>query len=190
MVSEMAAIVVDWVGAFFVILFLLRFYFQWLRVPFRNQAGEFVLATTSWMVMPARRVIPSVLGLDLASWACAWVLQALILALLMMLGGRDLSSAPGIAASMLFAIALVDLVQYSVKILLFVLIVQAVLSWVNPHNPVQYALDAFTRPFLRPIRRFLPPVANVDLSPLVLMLVLVLLLVPIGALHRMARGLF
>ena len=99
-------------------------------------------------------------------------------------------SAPGIAAGMLFAIALVDLVQYSIKILLFILILQAVLSWVNPHHPMQFAFDTFTRPFLRPIRRFLPPIANVDLSPMVLMLVLFLLLVPLAHLRAMAAGAF
>ena len=190
MLSEMAGIVVDWVGAFFVIMLLVRFHFQWLRVPFRNQTGEFIMATTNWMVMPARRVVPTVFGLDLASWICAWMLQALVLTLLLTLTGRDLSSAPGIAAAMLFAIGLVDLVQYSIKILLFILILQAVLSWVNPHHPMQFAFDTFTKPFLRPIRRFLPPIANVDLSPMVLMLALFLMLVPIGALHRLVGGMF
>ena len=190
MLAQIASLVVDFVGGFFVLMFLLRFYFQWLRVPFRNQVGEFVVATTNWMVKPARRVVPSLLGLDLASFLCAWLLQAAILAMLLTIGGRDLSSAPGIAAGAIFAIALVDLLAISVKILLFVVIVQAVLSWVSQGNPLQYVLDAITRPMLRPIRRFIPPVANVDLSPLVLMLVLLILLVPIAELRAMAAGLF
>jgi YggT family protein len=190
MLAQMAGVVLDWVGGFFVVMFLTRLYFQWLRVPFRNQAGEFVLATTSWAVMPARRLIPSVFGLDLASLACAWILQALVLALLLTLAGNDLSSAPGIAAGMLFAIALVDLVQYTIKIMLFIVIVQAVLSWVNTQHPVQYVLDAVTRPFLRPIRRFVPPIANVDLSPMVLMLALILLQIPLAHLRGLVAGLF
>lgn len=190
MLTQIASLVVDFVGGFFVLMLLLRFYFQWLRVPFRNQAGEFVVATTNWAVKPARRVIPSLLGLDLASLLCAWVLQAALLALLLTIGGRDLSAAPGAAAGLLFALALVDLLQLSVKILLFVVILQAVLSWVNPGNPLQYVLDAITRPLLRPIRRLLPPIANVDLSPLVLMLVLLILLVPIAELRQLAGGLF
>lgn len=190
MLAQILALIVDFVGGFFVLMFLLRFYFQWLRVPFRNQVGEFVVATTNWMVKPARRVVPSLLGLDLASFVCAWLLQAALLALLLVIGGRDLSSAPGIAAGALFAIALVDLLSLSVKILLFVVILQAVLSWVNPHNPLQYVLDAITRPLLRPIRRFVPPVANVDLSPLALMLVLLILLIPIAELRGLAAGLF
>jgi YggT family protein len=190
MLVQIASLIVDFVGGFFVLMFLLRFYFQWLRVPFRNQVGDFVVATTSWMVKPARRVIPPLLGLDLASLACAWLLQAALLALLLAIGGRDLAAAPGSAAGALFAMALVDLLQLSVRILLFVVILQAVLSWVSPHNPLQYVLDAVTRPMLRPIRRFMPPVANVDLSPLVLILALLILLVPMAELRGLAAGLF
>jgi YggT family protein len=190
MLQQIASLVVDFVGGFFVLMFLLRFYFQWLRVPFRNQVGEFVVATTNWMVKPARRVVPSLLGLDLASLLCAWILQAALLALLLTIAGRDLSSAPGIAAGMVFAIALVDLLQLSVKILLFVVILQVALSWLSPDNPLNYVLDAITRPMLRPIRRLLPPIANVDMSPLVLMLALLILLVPIAELRQMAGGLF
>ncbi len=190
MFAQIASLVVEFVGGFFVLVFLLRFYFQALRVPFRNQAGEFVIATTNWAVKPARRVIPSVLGLDLASLACAWLLQAALLALLLVIGGRDLSSAPGIAAGALFVLALVDLVQLSIKILLFVVILQAVLSWVNPHTPMQFVLDAISRPLLRPIRRIVPPIANVDLSPMVLILLLLVLLVPLENLRRLAGGLF
>ena len=54
---------------------LARFHFQWLRVPFRNPVGEFVLATTSWMVLPVRRVIPGLAGLDLATLLLAWLVQ-------------------------------------------------------------------------------------------------------------------
>ena len=189
MLQQIASLVVDFVGGFFVVLFLLRFYFQWLRVPFRNQVGEFVVATTNWMVKPARRVVPSLLGLDLASLLCAWLLQAALLALLLVIGGRELGSAP-VIAGMVFAIALVDLLQLSVKILLFVVILQAALSWLSPGNPLQYVLDAITRPLLRPLRRLLPPIANVDMSPLLLILVLLILLVPIAELRLMVGGLF
>jgi len=189
MLQQIASLVVDFVGGFFVVLFLLRFYFQWLRVPFRNQVGEFVVATTNWMVKPARRVVPSLLGLDLASLLCAWLLQAALLALLLVIGGRDLDSAPAIAG-MVLAIALVDLLQLSVKILLFVVILQAALSWLSPGNPLQFVLDAITRPLLRPLRRLLPPIANVDMSPLLLILVLLILLVPIAELRLLVGGLF
>lgn len=191
MLADMAGTVLRWVGSFFVFMFLLRFYFQLLRAPFRNQAGAFVVATTNWAVVPARRVVPSVFGLDLASWLLAWVGEALVLTALQLLKGNDLSSAPGIAAAMLFAIALLNLVRYSLEILMFVLIFQALLSWLNPHHPIQDVLDVLSRPFLRPIRRFVKPVANIDLSPAILILVVVLILTyPMTTLQTLVAGLF
>ena len=73
---------------------------------------------------------------------------------------------------------------------MFALIVQAVLSWVNPYSPVAPVFDALTRPFLRPIRRFVPPLGNVDLSPLVLIVALQVLLIPLAHLRGLAAGLF
>src|SRR5688572_31925983 len=77
MFSQIAIFLIHTLATFFVFLLLLRFHFQWLRVPFRNSVGEFVLATTSWLVMPARRVVPGLAGLDLPTLLLAWVVQAL-----------------------------------------------------------------------------------------------------------------
>jgi len=190
MLQQIGSFLVDVVAGFFVYLLLARFLFQWLRVPFRNVLGEFIIAGTSWMVVPARRVVPSLAGLDVSSLLLAWLLQALLLYVLYLIAGIDFGSAPGIGAGALPVLALVDLVRFTLYVLVFALIVQAVLSWVSPHSPVAPIFDALTRPFLRPIRRFIPPIANVDLSPLVLILVLLVLLVPIAELRQVAGGLF
>ena len=190
MFGQIASFLIDVVVGFFVYLLLARFLFQWLRVPFRNVLGEFIIAGTNWMVVPARRVIPPLAGLDLASLLLAWLLQALQLYVLYLIAGIDFSSAPGIGAGALAVLALLDLVRFTLYILVFALIVQAVLSWVNPHSPVAPLFDAMTRPFLRPIRRFVPPLGNVDLSPLVLIVVLQVLLIPLAHLRGLAGGLF
>lgn len=190
MLQQIASFLVDVVVGFFVYLLLARFLLQWLRVPFRNVLGEFIIAGTNWMVAPARRVIPSIAGLDIASLLLAWLLQMLLLFLVYLIAGIDFSSAPGIGAAALAVLALVDLVRFTLYILVFALIVQAVLSWVNPHSPVGPMFDSLTRPFLRPIRRFVPPLGNVDLSPLVLIVLLQVLLIPLAELRRLASGLF
>jgi YggT family protein len=188
--GQIAGFLVDVVAGFFVYLLLARFLFQWLRVPFRNAVGEFIIAVTNWMVVPARRVIPSLGGLDLASLLLAWLAQAGALYVIYLIGGFEFGSAPGIAAGILAGLALLDLVRCAIYILVFSLIVQAVLSWVNPYSPVGPLFDALTRPFLRPIRRFVPPLGNVDLSPLVLIVVLQVLLIPLAHLRGLAGGLF
>ena len=69
---------IDSLAAFLTILLLLRFLMQWFRVSFANQLGKFVVQLTNWLVMPLRRVLPGVFGLDLASLLPAKLLQALV----------------------------------------------------------------------------------------------------------------
>ena len=171
MLAQIGVFLIDAVITFFVFVLLARFHFQWLRVPFRNPVGEFVLATTSWLVVPLRRVVPGLAGLDLASLLAAFVVQAFDLWAQAAIVGAQ----PGVGV--IAAIAAVDLVRYSLYILVFAVIVQAVLSWVNPYTPLAPAFDTLTRPFLRPLRRFVPPVGNVDLTPLILLLVLYVALI-------------
>jgi YggT family protein len=66
---------------------------------------------------------------------------------------------------------------------MFAIIVQVVMSWVNPYHPFAAVFDAMTRRFLRPLRRVVPPIANVDLSPLVLIILLQVLLIPLAHLR-------
>ena len=190
MLTQIAQLLVEVAAAFFVYLLLARFLLQWLRVPFRNPVGEFVLATTNWLVLPLRRVVPPLAGLDLASVSAAWLLQTLALWALYALGGWAFGSAPGIAALVLATLALIDLLRSALYILTFALIVQAVLSWVNPYSPLGPVFASVTRPFLQPIRRRLPLVANIDLSPLVAIVVLQVLLIPLAHLRALAGGVF
>ncbi len=179
----MLAVVVDVVVATLVWLFLLRFHFQWLRVPFRNPLGQFVVALTNWAVVPARRVVPGLAGLDIATLLLAWLTQMLGLWVLLSLGGQ------GLTPLALAATAAVDLLRYSVYILLFAIIVQVAISWINPDSPAEPLFDMMTRPFLRPLRRVVPPVANFDLTPMVLLVILYVLLVPLGYLRAAAGAL-
>ena len=182
MFAQIGVFLVDTVVAFFVFMLLARFHFQWLRVPFRNPVGEFVLATTSWLVVPVRRVIPGLAGLDLPTLLLAWLLQALGLWAQAAIVGAE----PGALA--VAAIALVDMLRYSLYILVFAVIVQALLSWINPYTPMAPVFDALTRPFLRPLRRVVPLAGNVDLTPLILLVILYVLLIMVNHLRMAAAG--
>jgi YggT family protein len=180
--AQIGQLLVDAVAGFFVYLLLARFHFQWLRVPFRNPVGEFVLAATNWIVLPLRRAVPGFGGFDLASLAAAWLLQSAAIFAIVALHGA--ATAPSVAACAL--IGAIDLLRMSLHILVFALIVQAVLSWVNPYHPMALVFDLVTRPFLRPIRRLIPLVGNVDLSPLVLIIAIQVVLIPLAQLPRLA----
>jgi YggT family protein len=169
--GQIGVYLVETLFGFFVLLLLARFHFQWLRVPFRNPVGEFVLAMTSWMVMPARRVVPGLAGLDLASLLLAWVMQCLCVWAVAAMRGVEPAGLDVIARAAL------DLLRYSLYILVFAILVQVLFSWINPYAPMAPVFNAITAPFLRPLRRFIPPLGGVDLTPLVLLVIIQILLI-------------
>jgi len=62
--------------------------------------------------------------------------------------------------------------RLAVYILIGALILQAVLSWINPYSPLAAPAHQLTRPLLDPLRRFIPLISGIDLSPLVAILLL------------------
>jgi len=170
---------------------LLRFYLQWARAPYRNPLSEFLHALTDFMVRPARRVIRGYWGLDLATLALAWLAQFLNLFFELQLRGYQVGAQAGLAFVGLIAMAAVMVLKMGLYIVMVAVIVQAVLTWIGPYSPVMPLLNSMTRPFLRVFQRFVPPIGNVDLSSLfVLVVCQLLLMVPVAYLEVTAARLF
>lgn len=154
---------------------LLRFAMQLMRAPFRNPLGQAVVALTDWIVKPLRRVLPGWKGLDWASLVATFLFQFLwLLAHHLLRGGFSLHAATIV---FLLGATVIALVKAMLWLLIIVVLVQAVLSWVAPDGPLAGLLNALTFPFLRPIRKVLPPLGGtLDLSPLVVIVIAQLLL--------------
>ena len=157
---------------FFSTLFLLRFMMQALRVSFGGQLGGFVMALTNWAVKPLRRIIPGIGGFDWASLFAALMLQLLLAGLLIGAAGQPLVADNLTLGLMVGWFAVRSLLRLAVYILIGALILQAVLSWINPYSPLAAPIYQLTRPLLDPIRRILPSISGIDLSPLVAILLL------------------
>jgi len=168
----------------FSLALLLRFYLQWLRAPARNPLGHFLSALTNWAVLPARRIVPGLWGLDLATLVLAWITEYVLVVTTYMLGGFSFGPAIGIDLVLFGVLAFIQLVKRSLYILMFAVIIQAVLSWVGTYSPATPILNALTKPFLRVFQRRIPPVGNVDLSPLFLLVVCQLLVMALAAVQR------
>jgi YggT family protein len=162
----------DAVVSFFCVLFLLRFMMQAMRVSFAGQLGNFVVALTNWAVKPLRRIIPGLGGLDWSSLFAALVLQLVLAGVLIGLSGQLIESDGATLAMMIGWFALRGLLRMAVYILIGALILQAVLSWINPYSPLSAPAHQLTRPLLDPIRRVVPLISGIDLSPLVAILLL------------------
>lgn len=173
MLTNTFLMVIDAVAGFFTFLLLARFYMQWARVSFHNPLGLFVLKTTDWLVLRLRRVVPAAGALDLSSLLPAVLMQAGLAALVLVLRGVPMG---GAAVLVLLGLGFIEVLKISVYLLFGAVLLSAILSWVNPYAPMRGMLEQFTRPFLAPLQKRIPPVANVDLSPLVLLLVLQIVL--------------
>lgn len=184
MLSQILRFLLDTIFSFFVYLLLARFYLQLMRAPFRNPLGQFVTALTNWLVLPARRFIPGIFGIDLASILLAWLLQSLLLVLLYLLRGGGFAAAPGMLIGVFLILGLLELARFSLYLLIGVILIQAVISWINPYAPLAPLFNALAAPFLRPFRRLIPPIGNVDLSPLFALVAAQLLLIPLDYLAR------
>ena len=171
MLIQILLFILDTVCGFMTLVLLVRFAMQWARVPFRNQLGQFIVVVTDWMVRPTRRLIPGLLGFDMASLLLAWLWQVIFQGLALGLAGSLLavSPAPTLVVALL---ALLDVAKISLYLVIGAVIVSAVFSWVNPYAPLAEVFNTLTRPLLRPFRRFIPPLGGVDLSPLALLLLL------------------
>jgi len=172
MFAQIADFLITNLFELFIYVVLLRFWMQVLRAPFRNPLGQFVIALTDWAVLPLRRVIPSFRQLDLASFIVAWIAAILMSVALYAISGGDLRT-PGLLQ---MGWLLLGLVRYSLNLLVLVVFVQVAFSWFNPHAPLAYVFESMTRPFYNLFRRFIPPIGNVDLSPLFVILIAYVLL--------------
>jgi len=190
MLSGALIFLVDTVFGLFTVALLLRFYLQWARAPYRNPLSEFLVALTDFIVRPTRRLLPGLWGLDLATLALAWLTQFVELLILHYLAGLQFAPQAGLAFAALVLMAGVKLVKLMLYIVMVTVVVQAVLTWVNPYSPVMPLLNSLARPFLRVFQRHIPPIGNVDLSPLFVVIVCQLLLIaPVAWLEAMVARL-
>src|SRR5262245_64388601 len=109
MISGALIFLVNTVFDFFAVALLMRFYMQWARAPLRNPLSEFLNALTDWMVRPARRFIPGLWGLDLATLVLAWLILLIELFIVNEIKGLPLGPQAGLAFAALVLMAAVVL---------------------------------------------------------------------------------
>ncbi|MDD2924153.1 YggT family protein [Rhodoferax sp.] len=184
MLYQIVSLLLEVVTGFLSGACLLRLYMQYQRIPMSarsgNPLGRLVFALTDWIVLPLRRVLPSVGALDTASLVAAYLLQLAEFGLLWLLAG---------AAGGLFAVPILagfGVLRMAISGMTGMVIVYAVLSWVATQSVVADVIERLVAPPLVPIRRVLPLVGGVDLSPLALLVILQIAAIVLGHLQAAA----
>lgn len=177
--SNAAIYMLETVFTLYILMVLLRFLLQLVRADFYNPICQFLVKATNPPLRPLRRIIPGLKGIDVASVVLLIALQMLALWLIHVAGGRT------VALPALFLFALSELLLLTLNIFLISILVQVIMSWLNPqaHNPVLSILYSLNEPLLRPARRMLPNTSGIDFSPLLVLVLIqlskILLIAPL-----------
>jgi len=155
----------------YILVVLLRFLLAWVRADFYNPVSQLLVKLTNPVLVPLRRVIPGLGGIDIASIVLMLVLQMLALWLVVMLRGAAIHP----FGLLLWSFA--ELLSLTINVFLFSILIQVVISWINPggYNPALSLIHSLTEPLLGPARRLIPPLSGLDLSPIVVLIGLQLL---------------
>ena len=152
----------------YLVIFLLRLLLQLVRADFYNPIAQFVVRVSNPLVIPLRRLIPSIGGFDTATLIVLVMLQFGVTAILLALIGQPFNWLMVIQFGLLRLVSLV-LWFYFASLFIYV-----ILSWVGQRgpNPMSSLLASVNEPVLRPLRRIIPPIAGLDLSPLIAILLI------------------
>jgi YggT family protein len=158
-------LIVDVIASMLTGVLLLRFWMQVVRVRPPANLGQFVFQLSDWLVKPIRKLLPGLGGYDWAS-----LFAAFLVVLLSILASVGVTT--GFVPELVFWMSLLRFVSWILYGFMALLIVEAIFSWVNPHAPLAPFVQALTQPLLRPLRRIVPLIGSVDLSPLVALILL------------------
>lgn len=163
--TSIIADIINFVGSAYIGLVLLRFLCQLVRADYYNPISKTLVKLTNPLLVPFRKIIPGVGGIDWAALVLAFLLEvALIFTVQFVLGSLFLSVK-------ILPYAFLQLINLALNFYFYGMIILVIASFVAPntYNPAVSLLNQLIDPLLRPIRRILPAMAGLDFSPMVLM---------------------
>jgi YggT family protein len=180
--NEIFTYLIQTVLTLYMMAMLLRFVLQLVRADFYNPVSQFLVKITNPLVIPLRKIIPGLGGLDTASLLLTLILQCLAIVLLMALYGLGM---PNIGLLLVWSV--LGVTGLMVNVYFFALLAMIILSWIAPgsSNPAVYLLYQITEPVMAPFRKLLPSAGGMDFSPI---LVFILINIIQIALRHMAAG--
>lgn len=169
--------IVDGIASLLVFGCLLRVWGHKVQLLQRDMLMHFACTVTDWLVLPLRKVLPlKVRAFDFASLLAAFLIALLAMVIQRLMISVDVQSLALLNPISILVRAALFVIRNALYLAMGVIIIQAILSWVNPNAPVAPSLNLLSRPILTPFRRIIPVIGGIDFSPLVVMLLINVLL--------------
>jgi len=171
--AQAGAFLIDVVFGIAIFILMLRFLIQWTNVGFNHPLTQFLYQATNPVLSPLQRFIPRWGRIDLACLLLMLALKVVAIVLLSLFLGTSYG------AFGLVIIAFAELLSILIYVLIFSIIIQVILSWVNPdpYNPVYSFVSRLNEPLTVPVRRRVRPFHGIDFSPLIVIILLQLALI-------------
>lgn len=167
--ADILVLVISTAFSIYIMLVWLRFLLQLVRADFYNPISQFVVKATTPVLHPMRRLIPSIGGTDTASLLLIVLLQMIQLVVINKISGGN-----GYPLPYLFMYTLYSLLMMAATFYFWLLLISVVMSWIaqGNSNPATSLVHQLTEPMLAPLRRLLPAMGGLDLSPIIAFLVI------------------
>jgi YggT family protein len=166
--TQVGLLVINTLVGLYLLLVVMRFLLQLVRADFYNPISQFIVKATNLPLIPLRKVIPGVGGIDIASLVLALLVQATAIVLILLLNGVQ---PPPLQVAMWAAIGIISLL---LKVYFWGLLITVIASWVAPnsYNPVLILINQILEPAMKPIRKILPDMGGIDISPIIMFLLI------------------
>lgn len=160
----------------YLVVILLRVLLEAARADFYNSIVQLLVRLTDPLMRPLGKLIPSVGRINLAGIVLLYVIQLIGLIILVALSGQPLDPV------VLALLTVMRLIRMLLVLYMILIIVGVILSWVGHgvRHPIVPLVFQLTDPVLAPIRRVLPSLGGLDLSPLVALIGIQFLIILLG----------
>lgn len=160
---QIGTYVVETLAFLYLLIVMLRFLFQLVKADFYNPISQFVVKATNPLLIPLRRFIPGIFGIDVASLVLALLLQWATMQILAYFFGFGFINP-------LYAItwASIGVLSMAVNIFFWAIIIMVIASWIAPqsYNPALLLIRQLIEPIMAPFRKLIPPMGGLDISPI------------------------
>ncbi len=168
-ITQALVLIVETIASVYLLFVILRFLLQLVRADFYNPLSQGIVKITNPVLMPLRKIIPGLFGIDLACVILAIVVQVITSEILSLIVLNTVTN----PLPLLFW-GIMGLIMYTLNIYLVALFVMVIASFVAPmsSHPALMLIRQLTQPLLTPIQRIIPPMGGLDFSVMAIILII------------------